>query len=137
MKHSVSAEILPDSLEYLGILAYESSGLISVSIPKNIKNINELTFSACSALSTVVLHEEIFSIGDGAFGECRNLHNLIMPSAIKIGDGAFRGCTLLEHLVLPENLAELGSNAFYQCTGLISVDFPSKHITKIKRGTFN
>ena len=80
---NLTEAILPDSLEYLGIQAYASSGLISVSIPKNIKNINDLTFSHCSALSTVVLHEDIFSIGKGAFGECRNLHNLIMPSAIK------------------------------------------------------
>lgn len=45
------------------------------------------------ALETVVLASSVKSIGDGAFYDCRNLINVILPDSImSIGASMFQGC---------------------------------------------
>ena len=43
----------------------------------------------------------------------------------EIGSSAFYGCTGLTSVTFPDGLTEIGSSAFYGCTGLTSVTFNS------------
>ena len=56
--------------------------------------IGDGAFSSYSgSLETVVLASSVKSIGDGAFYDCRNLINVILPDSIMcIGASMFQGC---------------------------------------------
>lgn len=58
---------LPDSIDYFGSEIFENSTVVSVNIPKKLRFIPSLTFSACKALKTVVFHDDIISIANSAF----------------------------------------------------------------------
>ncbi|MDE6670938.1 MAG: leucine-rich repeat protein [Ruminococcus sp.] len=58
---------LPDTINYFGSKVFSNSSLVSVNIPKSLIVIPSDTFSKCSALETVVFHENIALISDTAF----------------------------------------------------------------------
>ena len=76
-----------------------------VSVPRNVtrvrihhsvKHIPFHTFSGCTTLVEVELHEGLRSIGMKAFYECSSLLRIIIPTSVSdILNGAFSGCTAL------------------------------------------
>ena len=50
-------------------------------------------------------------------------HIRIGSGITQIGDGAFFGCDSVENAVIPENVAGVGQNAFYLCSGLDTITF--------------
>lgn len=59
--------VLPDSIDFIESRAFQSSNLISVNIPKNLKIIPCNTFSKCPNLETVIFHDNIIGIAENAF----------------------------------------------------------------------
>ena len=77
-------------------------------------------------LQTVVLPNNITSIGDYAFDRCTNLQSIKLPSGLKsIGTAAFQLCGKLSDITLPSNLNSIGEWAFNQCTSLTTFTVPS------------
>ena len=69
-----------------------------------------------------VTHNDIFTyIGKDAFADSRIEHVDFFDSVTTIGAGAFRNCTELQELILPESVTEIGDGAFRGCTGLTEV----------------
>lgn len=64
-------------------------------------------------------------IGYDAFGLCRSLTSVTLPSGVKIGDSAFGYCTNLSSLTLPSDVKEIGVAAFQGCKSLTSVTLPT------------
>lgn len=58
---------LPDSIDYFGHQVFESSNLVSVNIPKNLKIIPGMTFKRCKNLETVIFHDNIIGTAENAF----------------------------------------------------------------------
>ena len=65
--------ILPDSLEIIGIGAFELNRFEEIVIPKNIKTIEDGGFMDCSDLTTITLPASLTSIGASAFAGCASL----------------------------------------------------------------
>ena len=78
----------------------------------------QYAFKNCSGLSDVDI---TYSVGvstiDGeAFNNCTSLESIIIPNNItSIGQQAFRDCNHLTSVTLPESLVTVNSQAFYGC----------------------
>ncbi|MDE6768888.1 MAG: leucine-rich repeat protein, partial [Muribaculaceae bacterium] len=57
--------------------------------------------SGLENLKTVVLPENVTTIGEGAFQGCKNLESVTIPGVSAIGEGAFYGCDNLTSVLLP------------------------------------
>ena len=72
---------------------FESSHLISVSIPNSVTTIGDHAFYLCSSLTLVTIPNSVTFIGDGAFGHCGSLASVTIPNNVTfIGGGAFAYC---------------------------------------------
>ena len=84
-----------------------------------------------------VIPSGVTSIGDKAFIECENLHEITLPSGVmSIGDGAFWVCRSLETITLPPSVTSIGNNAFYNCSNLQEITIPSS-VTSIGKWIFS
>ena len=88
---------------------------------ENIKNYNK------ESISNIAIGNKIKELGDETFSGFSNLQTVTLgTNCSKIGARTFLGCTKLESINL-ENVAEIGTNAFYNCQSLITVN-----LSKIK-----
>ena len=70
--------------------------------------------------------DNVTTIGDNAFYNCKLTNGLTLPSSLsKIGVSAFNNCTGLQSVVIPEGVTNIGNFAFYECSSLLSVTIPS------------
>ena len=109
--------------------------LLTVKLPKSVKYIYQ-AFNNCSQLRSVEMPENLicvgdtldneWSMGDGAFGRCPNLEEIIFHNCEKIGRDAFYQCNSLQEITLPKNLKQVGSYAFFNCNQLKNIIFPSE-----------
>lgn len=80
-----------------------------------------------------VLHGNILN---GAFENCNNISEIIIPSdSVIIGSNAFTGTSISE-LILPESVNSIGEQAFNNCLLLTSVDMAGTQITEVSDGLF-
>ncbi len=116
-----------DGVEVVSInsgLFHKSTALTSVIVPGTVKKIPMGAFSHCSALNSVVLAEGVSEIGISAFYNTPKLSSLQLPTSLtKIDNTAF-GLTGLAEVVLPEGLTTMGNMVFYGSTKLTTVELP-------------
>ena len=66
-----------------------------------------------SALTSISLGNNVVSIGDDAFYECKELTSLETPNSLKtIGNRAFYGCISIQSIMLGEKVESIGGSAF-------------------------
>ena len=117
---------MPKSIKEIGYLAFSAAGLTSVVIPDGVTAIDKCLFANCKALTSVKLHKNITSIAESAFSNCESLVSINLPDTLTtIEEYTFYGCNNLTSIHLPSKLTSIGNNAFYGCEKLTSVDFPS------------
>ncbi len=118
--------------------------LISITIPKSVKDISSSTFSGCNNLSSVtfqceeiddwfsgftslkevIIGENVTSINASAFYGCVGLTSIIISDNVKyIKTDAFNGCSSLRSITIPHNIETIEGRAFYGCSSLSSVTF--------------
>ena len=112
-------------------------------------------FQGCTNLWEITLPDNLSTIGDAAFANCKALSTLLFEpnsklqiiggnihaEALKDGYGkldaygAFTNCTLLTSIQIPISVIEIECAAFYNCTSLNSVIFEEgAHINTIGGG---
>ena len=138
------------TLQTIGEYAFNNvSGLTAFEIPSTLISIGQYAF-ASTGLQTITLaaNSTLTSIGSAAFANCTSLTTLpVFPASLNsLGAAAFRGCTqittvdlrntsvstihnltfrddaALTHVYLSKYIRTLGSEAFLDCTALISVE---------------
>ncbi len=110
---------VPDSVEDIGVGAFEGSGLVKIHLSSNIARINDTVFKGCRYLTKVFLSDSIEVIGSGAFEGCASLLTPWIPSKLKrIEKRAFYGCSSIEELWIPEHVEYIGEDAFTDCPKL-------------------
>ena len=127
--------ILADE-EYDGVFVKDSivvgcrSHLTSIVIPENVTSIGSSAFSGCSSLASVTIPEGVTSIGTSAFEDCRNLVSIIIPESVtEIGARAFYRCCSLTSATILGNVTTLHDYTFQYCTSLKSLILPGSLTT--------
>lgn len=128
--------VIPSSVTSIGRNFEGWNSLKSVVIPNNVKSIGESAFDCCTSLSTVTMTNSVTTIGDYAFRACSSLSSINISNSIKsIGLATFRNCTSLPSIEIPSGVTSIGKYAFADCNSLISVSFPNT-ITQIDNNAF-
>lgn len=76
----------------------------------------------CSSLETVVLPEDMVSLGVAAFMHCTSLQSIKLPKKLTdIHSLAFSECSTLKKVIIPKNVQNISAGAFYSCTNLSDI----------------
>lgn len=114
---------IPDTVTYIGAVAFADSMLETVTIPHSVTSIGERAFSNCSNLTTATIPDSVTSIGDYAFYRCSCLKDIEIPNSVSsIGRYSFAYCTGLKCINFPESLISVKERAFANCVNLEQVE---------------
>ena len=120
----------------VGTNAFAFSGVVNVTIPDSITNIQRGAFLACSSLVTVRIGNSVAHIGDFAFSTCTSLASIVIPdSVIDIGANAFIDCTSATNVVIGKGVVNIRYRVFSSCAPL-SLVIPN-NVTNIESQAFD
>lgn len=115
---------------------YSVLGLVEGSRQKNIvipdahyngyqiSKIADSAFSDNDFVQSVVIGNNVKSVGVGAFAYCGKLASVTIGSGVdEIFENAFYFCEELNALTIGEKVKKIGSNAFYYCGSLFDINF--------------
>ena len=134
--------VIPDTVTYLrvkyavksiGEYAFDHSDLTTIVIPDHIQSIGESAFGSCKNLTSVTLPEGIDKLFRVFIG-CTSLCRITIPNSVTAVNTVFVGCTSLDSVVLPPNITLLAAT-FANCHSLQYVTLPDS-LQIIRRLTF-
>ena len=100
----------------------DCTALHSVVLGDNIDSIGIGAFEGCGMLSSVKFNDALHAVGVQAFKGCTSLVEVVFPpKVLVIGRSAFAGCTALEKACLPDNLINIEPSLFDGCSSLTEV----------------
>ena len=106
------------------------SEIKTVIIGDNVTTIGELAFAACKALQNVTLGSRVQIIEVSAFGTCWALQSITLPASVTtIGKHAFLNCRVLQSVSFSDGLTTIGELAFGSCHVLQSITLPASVTT--------
>jgi hypothetical protein len=110
------------TIESLGKYSFSYSGIKSLKIKKQdrILIIGAGAFSG-SALQSVYLPEglDLYNTEKSIFSSCKDLSTVVFYG-VRFPESTFLSCKALKSIVAP-NVTDIGTNAFYSCTGLANI----------------
>lgn len=113
------------------------TNLFEISIPENLKSVEENAFYNCSSLTFIILPSNITSLGNKAFYGCSSLTSMNIPNTVTtLGENLFYACSSLSFVNIPNNITNISKGMFYGCSSLKSIDIPNNIIT-IGEDAFN
>lgn len=132
---------LPDTLTTIGLQAFASFGLTSLTIPANVTKLGDAFISNCASLTSLYIAPENtnYEMVDGLLYDipAKTLRYalpdvsgdvVIRDGTVRIGDDVFK-----EHAItsvqLPDSLQKIGNCAFQFCKELKEITFPEGLIT--------
>lgn len=102
--------------------AFTGSAIKDLEIPDNITSIGNRAFYDCRSLTSVTMSNGITNIGPSAFEYCKRLTSVTMSSGVtNISYGMFAYCSSLTGITIPNNVKSIGYSAFSNCSSLTSV----------------
>ena len=118
---------LPNALETIGQNAFNSTGLKTLFIPKNVKSINIGITGNCTALESIVVDAE-----NEHFNSPNGCNAIIHEDADNNSIQLVAGC---KNTVIPDGVTSISSTCFYYNSQLKSIEFP-KTLTTIGASAF-
>ena len=120
----------------IGCFCGRSSINNTVVIPDNVTSIGQEAFDGCSGIDTLFIGSGVASIGDNAFHDCSSIHCLVIPNSVTtIGSWAFDGCSGIDTLILGIGVTSIGDYAFYGCSSIHRLIIPNS-VTNIGIAAF-
>jgi len=109
----------------------QQSSIFSVIIEEGVTSIGEWAFGLCKELNSAVIPESVVAIGISSFRESGIRSVTIIGNSLKkIDDAAFYICENLESITIPESVESIESFAF-QKSGIQSVTILGNSLKKI------
>ncbi len=138
---SVNGYSFGNPLEYAHHLFLNGNEIKDLVIPDGMTRIGSSVFLGCSGLTSVTIPSSVTSIGWYAFSGCSGLTKVIVPDIAAWCNISFDyyfdnplnyahhlycdDVTEIKELVIPEGVTNIGTYAFYGCSGLKNVTIPS------------
>lgn len=95
--------------------------LMSVILPEEVKSIGWRAFKGCENLEKVTISGHIKEIKKEAFMDCCKLKKINLPHSVTLIDNrAFYCCENLTQISIPEDIVKIGEEVFYGCRNLES-----------------
>ena len=140
---------IPSSVTEIGGYAFRGcKGLKSITIPSSVTEIGENAFRGCTGLTSIIAdkNNKNYTSVNGvlfnknkteilAYPNAKSSSYVIPSSVTEIGSAAFYDCTGLKSVTIPSSVKEIGIDAFSGCTGLKSVTI-SNGVTNIESWAF-
>ena len=123
---SLTTITIPNNIRIINDGAFSScSSLDSIIIPNSVTAIEHSTFYGCSSLTSITLHNSITRISPYAFCNCTGLTSFVIPDGIDtIYDATFRDCANLASITIPNSVTFIEGSAFRGCGKLTSIIIP-------------
>ena len=122
---------LNNTMNSISEMAFYSSKIKKMHIPKNIKAIGTNCFFDCNAMEKITFDEGVERIESRAFQVCSALKEIKFPKSLKyIGHYAIADCFRLEKIYIPSSVEKIDGNLFvhsesYKTTPVIYVEMNS------------
>lgn len=113
---------IPASVRVINSSAFRgNASLVSVTLGSGLTSISSLCFYECSNLAIVKGGENVKTIANNAFKNCKLLTSAADLAPVSVGDYAFQSCEKLESFNF-SNIKTYGRNAFEYCYALKEAD---------------
>jgi len=109
--------------EYYGPWPFMHGDITSVIIGENVTSIGKNAFESCSDLTNIIILGSVTKIGSRAFVGTGLTDISAFVDVTEIGSEAFSDCTGLINITIPSSVTSIGWQAFTNCSNLISVTF--------------
>lgn len=129
--------ILPKALTRIEGYAFYGSSICSIVIPENVSSLGSQCFYECRNLDDVQILGPVENIPNYCFAYSDALKEVNFPSTLKtIENDAFQSCRSLSVINFPSTLKTIGNDAFYGCTSLSVINF-NEGLERIDRSAFS
>ena len=122
---------------YLALVSVTSTTNTSYTLHEKTKIIVERAFKECRSLTSIIIPDNVITIGDEAFYYCSALTSVTIGNGVtSIGNSAFAECVGLKEVGMGNSVMSIGAAAFVNCDALTSIIIPNG-VTSISNGTFS
>lgn len=103
----------------------DNKNIVSVTLPKTIKNIGQSAFTGIGATSITFAEGTVVeSVGDFAFSWAKSLKSIVLPEGIvDLPTGAFENSDAIESMTMPATLKSFRNGALTNCVKLATLVF--------------
>ena len=151
LNDSITAVVLPDSLERICEAAFYYTNISTIHIPENVSEIGPSAFGQCLSLFSISVSEKnkYYTAVDGIlFNKTKTclvafpasygsrFHYNIPETVRSIERRAFCSCSGLTSVTIPDTVTSIGEGAFSECQNLTSANIP-KGINAIPNSMFS
>lgn len=128
---------IPSTVTKIGNEAfYGCTSLNSIEIPNSVVSIGDEAFSFCTALESVKIPCSVVSIAQHAFYCCSALSSIIIDANNTVYDSRDNCNAIIvtstnslligsNNATIPEGVTSIGSDSFYKCEKLTSINIPN------------
>ena len=118
---------LPDNIKYIQDNTFSSSILLENISLLSIEKIGENAFAGCRLLTQIELSEKIKLSLPGIFKECNSLKKINLPlSTTRIPSLTFFNCIRLEEVYMYDNVEYIDKEAFKNCFSLKNINLSNE-----------
>ncbi|MBR0042323.1 MAG: leucine-rich repeat domain-containing protein [Bacteroides sp.] len=118
--------IIPTSISYIDSPCFASSNIVGITMHNDITSIGSGAFQYCKRLKEVINWPTgVTSIPNSCFWECSSLDFEIPSHITMIEDYAFYSCSSLTDVTIPDGVTKIGANVFHGCSSLTHLTIPS------------